>query len=463
MASSFGNGNPSREEKCDATQYDLDKLPDPIFEKALSYGVIDLLKDASAKGVIDGVGPLVSYRLVRLTAVREWSRWKRYQDLDPREYVDYYPVFYTQGQEGFNNPDANTEQQGEGKGETAKGKGGKRKRRLYFISHRWLDPMHPDPEGTQLRRVQRLPPLPLRPTSGDNDSSSHLSIAQPDGHWSGDKDPAADALIFYDFSSMPQPPRTSDQEQTFDFGISGLNSILPLMRVVILVDPDYMSRSWCLMEYFISAFYGSLILDEVQDECMNKLQQFAIAPNQEISTTKSARAEVEAGRGEMMGELARSFFSERFLHSRVTKLTDRLRIEDVFQQFIKENIKAWTYEPYIGWRPKSLQTEEVGRILRGERVPLIELTRANPPMAPRIPGPSSGLGNTTVPHSLPRLSLGPRGSESQNEDGDSNYSESLDRYWAKSVCLRGCKYSMLYYLLNDPSAGRMVDQLKLNL
>lgn len=329
------------------------------------------------------VGSLICYRMVRLSAVRDWSQWKRYQELQPNEYINYYPIRQELGSgEAFEDPgsdatepQAKTEWKDDGQAEA--------KKKLYFISHRWLTPVHPDPEGTQLRRVQNLPPRPELSSAGAVGSSSRMPTMPEHAGYSRQHDPASDVLIFYDFSSLPQEPRTADESEIFKLGIVGLNDILSYMRIVILDDQDYMSRSWCLMEYFISSFKGSLILDEKRDDRMHQLQQLTVAPNQGVGCAKSAIAEAEAIRGSKMGEIAMSFFAESFKNSSVTKGTDRRSIEDVFRTFIRNNIRAWKHEPYVGWKPVFLQGDQVDQILKGERLRLIDLPETGMPVQGR--------------------------------------------------------------------------------
>ncbi|PYI05118.1 hypothetical protein BO78DRAFT_387993 [Aspergillus sclerotiicarbonarius CBS 121057] len=389
------------------------------------------------------VGSLICYRMVRLSAIKQWTRWKRYQDLEPHEYVKYYPIRQELGSgEAFKDPQ--TGATGQSKVDSKDGQA-EAKKKLYFISHRWLNPDHPDPEGTQLQRVQRLPsprpsePLGPDPSSADDlGSSSHMPTAPEASDWKAQHDPASDVLIFYDFSSLPQEPRTADESETFKLGIRGLNDILSYMRVVILDDQDYMSRSWCLMEYFISSFKGSLILDENRDTRMHQLQQLAVVPNQGIGYAKSAIAEAEAIRGSRMGDIAMSFFAESFKHSSVTKGTDRRAIEDVFRTFIRDNIRAWKYEPYVGWKPAWLQADQVDRILRGERLRLIDLPHTGIPVF-KMP--------TDINSIVPQAAY-------------DNERETLEPFWGRILALRGGNALARYFLLNDPVAHKEWDMVK---
>ncbi|PWY93144.1 hypothetical protein BO94DRAFT_616033 [Aspergillus sclerotioniger CBS 115572] len=375
------------------------------------------------------IGLLICYRMIRLSAIRHWTRWKKYQDLAPHEYVEYYPIRQELDLgEAFIDPEtgaglSTTDQDNEQL---------EPKRKLYFISHRWLDPVHPDPEGSQLTRIQQLPPrrpLAYNASSASNSGSSSSMT---------NDDPASEVLLFYDFSSLPQEPRTQDESETFKLGIMGLNDILSYMRVVILDDQEYMSRSWCLMEYFISSFKGSLILDENRNEGLHQLQQLAVVPNQGVGLAKSAIAEAEAIRGSKMGEIAMTFFAESFKSSSVTKGTDRQAIEDVFRSFIRDNIRVWRHEPHVGWKPAWLQDDQVDQILRGERMRLIDL-------------PDTGMPVFRMPREID--SVVPQCAYDDER-------EALEPFWGRVLSLRGSNALARYFLLNDPVAQKEWDMVK---
>jgi len=110
---------------------------------------------------------------------------------------------------------------------------------VLFISHRWESASHPDPAGSQLRKLRAL----------------------------------KDCFIVYDYSSFPQQPR-SDQEET-DFRTI-LGSMDELIRsVVILEAPDYLNRGWCLYEYIVSSLRRTTVCDEVQDGRFVTLRDWA--------------------------------------------------------------------------------------------------------------------------------------------------------------------------------------------
>ena len=57
-------------------------------------------------------------------------------------------------------------------------------------------------------------------------------------------------FLWYDYSCVPQPPRSESEEAVFRQGLQYLNSIQILGRTMVLLDyvEDYVSRAWCTLE-----------------------------------------------------------------------------------------------------------------------------------------------------------------------------------------------------------------------
>lgn len=60
--------------------------------------------------------------------------------------------------------------------------------------------------------------------------------------------------VWYDYSCMPQPPRTPEDETLFRQGLQSLSIIQLLGHTVILLDEaeDYLSRGWCTLEALVA-------------------------------------------------------------------------------------------------------------------------------------------------------------------------------------------------------------------
>jgi len=100
---------------------------------------------------------------------------------------------------------------------------------VLFISHRWESEAHPDPSGSQLRKLRAL----------------------------------KDCFVVYDYSSFPQRPRSEQEEADFKKILGSMDQLI--RSVVVLEAPDYLTRGWCLYEYIVASLHRTTVCDEVQD------------------------------------------------------------------------------------------------------------------------------------------------------------------------------------------------------
>jgi len=91
---------------------------------------------------------------------------------------------------------------------------------LIFISHRWINKDNPDPDGSQWSDIVKIA----------KEHPNHV--------------------FFYDFWSIPQKPRTNDEEQQFKRALNSVDKILIKSKVVCLLTEDYFSRTWCVFEQY---------------------------------------------------------------------------------------------------------------------------------------------------------------------------------------------------------------------
>lgn len=186
-----------------------------------------------------------------------------------------------------------------------------------FVSHRWLTPTHPDPDGVQggliawqlvahlceavfvghlrglsaprrynhninahvglagselaesllvnvVRRTLTAETLPL----AFEEARSIEEFLEDRGVESAARDPDLAQLrglfatrpllaqcatrinIWYDYSCMPQEPRTAEEQRLFEDGLSQLNALQALGVTVVLLDDvsNYLCRAWCILE-----------------------------------------------------------------------------------------------------------------------------------------------------------------------------------------------------------------------
>jgi hypothetical protein len=98
---------------------------------------------------------------------------------------------------------------------------------VHFISHRWLSPTHPDPGGVQLAQLKQ---------------------GLPD-----------DALVWCDYSCLPQEPRTPSEDEVFRREIDSVPELIKQSWVVVLGTDtdDYDRRAWCQFEAVLALQFNS--------------------------------------------------------------------------------------------------------------------------------------------------------------------------------------------------------------
>lgn len=92
-----------------------------------------------------------------------------------------------------------------------------------IISHRWLHPDHPDPEGKQREEICRV------------------LEAHPAVKW-----------LWLDWSCLPQGEKTAEQRAYFRRALMNANVLYLFLPVLVVADEAYLTRFWCLLELFLS-------------------------------------------------------------------------------------------------------------------------------------------------------------------------------------------------------------------
>lgn len=146
---------------------------------------------------------------------------------------------------------------------------------VIFVSHRWRDTLHPDPDGRTLRAIcQVLRALVALARGLDpQDAAPVPSLEQPamlqasvllyrmlekcelEGNQVLDR-----LAVFFDFSCLPQGHTAADQER-LRVALEGLPSIVPdpIVTLLALREPGdaYATRAWCVAESVMSLQYDN--------------------------------------------------------------------------------------------------------------------------------------------------------------------------------------------------------------
>lgn len=108
-----------------------------------------------------------------------------------------------------------------------------------FVSHRWESTNHPDPTGIQFQIMRK----------------SALEVDQK--------------LIWYDYSCLPQEPRTLSEHELFKQSLHDLNSFLRVTQFFSIIDGNYINRAWCYYEWVISKLLTGGQRISIQDKEIN--------------------------------------------------------------------------------------------------------------------------------------------------------------------------------------------------
>jgi len=113
--------------------------------------------------------------------------------------------------------------------------------RRFVVSHAWLAQGDPDPTMEQLDAIV----------------SELDRLGAPDSH-----------VVFYDYASIPQHPRTEDETRLFKIALKGMNLLYTVEGTRVLVIPQvseqapnptpYFVRGWCFFELAISSAFDTI-------------------------------------------------------------------------------------------------------------------------------------------------------------------------------------------------------------
>jgi hypothetical protein len=153
---------------------------------------------------------------LKVATLKKWERFLKFQDIDSSDFVAvgiprsaeqaHMPLY------GWVTTESNFKEAGV----------------VHFISHRWESPDHPDPDGTQLAQIKA--------------------------------EFSDDALIWLDYSCLPQEPRTAIEDEAFREAIDSIPTLIEKtwFTVVGRNIQSYGQRAWCQFEVVCAINCGSL-------------------------------------------------------------------------------------------------------------------------------------------------------------------------------------------------------------
>jgi hypothetical protein len=102
-----------------------------------------------------------------------------------------------------------------------------------FLSHRWMSPEHPDPDGVNLRKLL-----------------DRFAEIAPQGRDAAGRE----IYLWIDFCCLPQRwrrPLLQDEAERLKSGLLSLPEIVKSCDLLIIDSPDYLDRVWCYTELFV--------------------------------------------------------------------------------------------------------------------------------------------------------------------------------------------------------------------
>ena len=198
---------------------------------------------------------------------------------------------------------------------------------ILFISHRWEDPSHPDPNGSQLSKLANL----------------------------------KDCFILYDYFSFPQDMQTEEARTLLGKILRDMTALI--CNVVILDSQSYVERGWCFYEYLIASLKKELVCDEIGAKEFVALRDLVYTeiPPSYSSNGDTIESWLYNAKGRNIIELV-NLILPRFNDSGFTVENDRQIVRELLVEgLLKALPDKQKHTPYIGWQPSGWRREEIER------------------------------------------------------------------------------------------------------
>ncbi len=211
---------------------------------------------------------------------------------------------------------------------------------VLFISHRWDHPENPDPNGTQLTKLQLL----------------------------------ENCYLVYDYSSFPQQTRRESSNEALQMILEHMDQLL--RNVVVIDSPGYTDRGWCFYEYLIANLTRQVVCDELADERFVLVRKAAASePPPHSQDPELGTREIIRG-GHSMRNEAQNAIAEALVNSveqiapsfktaEFTVADDRLIVRHLLVDALVRALPAKKeHVPYLGeWLSTSWTAAEVDAML----------------------------------------------------------------------------------------------------
>jgi hypothetical protein len=201
---------------------------------------------------------------------------------------------------------------------------------VLFVSHRWLSPTHPDPDGQQLEKLKAL----------------------------------KGCYLIYDYASFPQDMARPEAQSALRQVLDAMNSFID--KVLVLSDPDYMSRGWCLYEYIAGSLTHRIVCDEINDPTLVRLRNL-VASDPSPPGIGSTYREARNAKSQLVLEAVNTILPV-FGHGRFTVPADRAIVQNLLIERLRRTLpRKQEYIPYVGeWKTIEWTEEELAAAFESE-------------------------------------------------------------------------------------------------
>lgn len=201
---------------------------------------------------------------------------------------------------------------------------------VLFVSHRWMSATHPDPDGRQLEKLKAL----------------------------------KNCYVIYDYASFPQDTSTPERQKALNQVLNAMNSFID--NVLVLCDPDYTNRGWCLYEYIVGSLTHRIVCDEIKDPALVRLRNL-VATDPQPPGMDSTYREARNAKSQLVLEAVNAILPV-FGKGRFTVPTDKAIVQDLLIQRLRDILpRKQEYLQYVGeWKTIEWTKEELREAFVGE-------------------------------------------------------------------------------------------------
>lgn len=226
---------------------------------------------------------------------------------------------------------------------------------VVFVSHRWLSRTHPDPDGRQFEKLKAL----------------------------------KECYLIYDYASFPQETATPEAQRALRQVLDAMNDFID--NVLVLSEPDYMNRGWCLYEYIVGSLTHRLVCDEINDPALVRLRNL-VASDPSPPGLGSTFREARNAKSQLVLEAVNAVLPV-FGNGEFTVPADRAIVQNLLIQRLRRTLpRKQEYMPYVGeWKTLEWTEQELAAAFKSElKWEALQYDPAIPIFEPTVPNTAAG-------------------------------------------------------------------------